>query len=119
MDYSNLAKYWIEYQSLPHDSVESKKLEWAMLEERDLLYKNPKECFNFILEVLRQTDDEWVLANLAAGPLESLLAHNPYDAIEWVAEESFRNPKLKKILCGVWQNLMPDDVWQRLQKLMD
>lgn len=80
---------------------------------------SPEESFAFILEVLKQTDDEWVLANLAAGPLEDILAIYPHQAIEWVEKETSQNPALKKILNGVWQNLMPDDVWQRLQKLMD
>lgn len=114
-----LAKYWIELQNLPRDTHEADELMWAAFEVMNLSDHNPQKCFDFILEVLSQTDNEWVLTNLAAGPLEDLLSQHPNEGILLVEKEISRNTKLKHILQGVWQNMMPEETWQRLQKLRD
>ena len=119
MDFKQLSKLWIERQNLPRDSEELEKSSWILLEIGDLLYESPEQGFKFILEVLNRTDDEWVLTNLAAGPLEDLLAQHPANGIALIEKEIALNPKLKHILQDVWQSLMPEEIWHRLQRLRD
>ncbi|HEX2752272.1 MAG TPA: hypothetical protein VHP34_04035 [Alphaproteobacteria bacterium] len=119
MGSKRLVKPWVDLQRLPQNSAEAEELTWVLMEVGELIQWQPTEGFSFILEVLKQTDDEWVLTNLAAGPLESLLAIHPKEGLALVEREIPRNPKLKRILEGVWQNLMPEETWQRLQKLRD
>jgi len=119
MEVNDLVKSWIALQRLPQNSVAAEELTWVLMEVGGLVQWQPTEGFNFILEVLKQTDDEWVLTNLAAGPLESLLAIHPKEGLTLIEREIPQNPKLKNILQDVWQNLMPEETWQRLQKLRD
>lgn len=117
MDKKLLVDKWIELQSLPQDSDEANSLMWAAEEFFALTDTEPQECWDVILEVVNKTDNEWVLTNLAAGPLEDLLALHPNESIVWLEREVPKNPRLKSILSGVWKNLIPDDVWERVQAL--
>lgn len=92
---------------------------WVAEEFNLRALRSPAECWELILEVVSQTDDKWVLTNLAAGPLESLLSHHPNEAIDWIEREAWKSPTFRELLDDVWQNLMPDEIWERLQLLKD
>lgn len=117
MENKEIVKNWIKLQRLPHPSKEAESMTWVLIEMDELLYDKPTQYFDFILEVLKQTDDEWVLTNLAAGPLEDLLSQQSTVAMVLLEKEIPRNPKLKNILKDVWQNLMSEETWKRLQRL--
>jgi len=117
-DENKLIISWIKLQGLDRDTKEAEELMWASNSLIRTTLSNPEKAWHIILEILQQTDDEWVLTNVAAGPLEDLLAQHPDTAINLLEEEVQHNKKLRSILNGVWQNLMPDDVWKRLQKLL-
>lgn len=115
---NDLVSAWIQLQRLPQDSSEASSLMWAAEDFNLMSITSPDECWQIILMVIEQTDDDWVLTNLAAGPLENLLAMHSDQAIEWIEGEVKKNSRLRDILDGVWKNLIPDDVWSRLTKLM-
>ncbi len=118
MNKNELAEAWIKLQSLPQDSTDADELMWAAEDANMLSITSPSDCWDFTLEVICKTDDEWVLTNLAAGPLENLLSVSPDETIAMIEKEIPSNPKLRNILKNVWQNLIPENVWSRLQKLM-
>lgn len=112
-----LAENWIKLQLLSDQPEKAEEFMWAA-EEFDLLTDgNPSECWEVILEVIKKTDNEWVLTNLAAGPLENFLALSPNQAIELLEVEIPKNSKLKNILSGIWKSLIPDEIWDRIQVL--
>lgn len=111
------AKKWITLVNMDTDSPEYDLLFNELMPVMDWPSENPDLCWEFIQEVLNQTDDEKILYDLAAGPIESVLAHNPHKSIVILEDLSKKLPKLRNILDGVWQNLMPDDVWKRVQNL--
>lgn len=90
---------------------------WAFDELERLVRTEPARAWTIILAILEHSrDDEGVLDNLSAGPLESLLATHGRMALEWVENEACRNPRFKDLLHGVWQNAMPELIWQRVLK---
>ena len=113
------AKKWITLVKLEPESIEYDVIFKELLPVLDWPNDNPDLCLDFIQEVLSQTNDERVLYRLAAGPIESVLAHHPYKSIVILEGLSEKLPKLRNIMDGVWQNNMPDDVWQRVQKLTE
>lgn len=117
MDKAELADNWIKLQLLPQDSPQAEELMWAAEELNLLALRSPMECWKIILEIIPKTNEKWVLTNLAAGPLENLLALHAEETIAWLEQEVPRNAKLKTLLADVWKNLIPDDVWKRLQSL--
>ena len=58
-----------------------------------------------------------MIAVLAAGPLEDLLAKRGEDFIDRVEELARKDPKFNDLLGGVWRNTMTDEVWQRVQAI--
>jgi len=59
------------------------------------------------------------MENLSAGPLEDLLAMHGPAIIDRVEAEAARDPTFAKLLGGVWQNRMTDEVWARVQAARD
>ena len=72
-----------------------------------------------ILNALRNTTPDPshpTFSNLAAGPLEDLLAQHGAEVIDRVVLEARRSPAFNLLLGGVWQNQMTDEVWSKVQK---
>jgi hypothetical protein len=88
----------------------SEVLDWALEGEGDRLWP-------FILEVYKRDLPDRVIGNLAAGPLEDLLAKRGVDFIDRVEELARKDPKFNYLLGGVWRNTMTDEVWQRVQAI--
>ena len=72
-------------------------------------------ALTLIQSVLEQSDNEYVLENLAAGPLEILLSKNGTEIIKSVQELAKKNDRFKWLLAGVWQNSMETNIWERVQ----
>jgi hypothetical protein len=64
---------------------------------------------------LAESDDE--LGHIAAGPIEHLLGWHGDVYIDIVEKEALTNPRFARTLTGVWQYMMPDEIWSRLQVL--
>jgi hypothetical protein len=85
----------------------------------DLCQDKPEKAFQLVLEVLRRNHSNEILKVLAAGPLENILAKHGEAMIERVEAEAKSNPLFAKLLGGVWQNDMPEHIWNRVQKVWD
>jgi len=64
----------------------------------------------------RDTEAKRVLANTAAGPLESLLAEHGADFIESLEVEVRRDRRMFWTVGCVWRNGMTEEVWTRVQR---
>lgn len=74
-----IARYANEYS---HDNGMFKREDinfWAFQSLEELARHHPEKAYAAILEILASTEDEYVLCNLAAGPLEDLLAYHGPD----------------------------------------
>lgn len=93
---------------------------WAFDALHDLESRCPEHAWAIVLLILRLApEDGGVLDNLAAGPLEGLLAHHGSTVIDWVESEARRNPKFKELLGGVWQSGISDLIWHRVQRVVE
>lgn len=89
---------------------------WATETLMDLQFDDPVRALEIVFLIARDADDDWVLENLGAGPLESLLAADP-TFLDAVALEMRSSPRLKGALQCVWQNTMSDETWAQVQRL--
>jgi len=92
---------------------------WAFEVLDDLLSEDPEEGWPTILQILQKDQSPSIMENLSAGPLEDLLARHGPAFIDRVEAEAAHNPAFAKLLGGVWQNRMTDDVWARVQAARD
>jgi hypothetical protein len=83
-------------------------MDWALERQGDHLWR-------FILAVYKRDLSNKVKAVLAAGPLEDLLAKQGSEFIDRVEELARKDPKFNNLLGGVWQNMMSNEIWQRVQ----
>lgn len=107
---------WIAGQEAEHGAPEhdsnwwaiSQVMDWSLEGEAELLWK-------FILLAYQRAISDKVIAVLAAGPLEDLLArHGPLyiDRVEQLAKD---DEQFNMLLGGVWRNSMTNEVWRRVQ----
>lgn len=88
---------------------------WVYEKLDELCWKSPDMAWTLILEILKTDQSHAVVANLAAGPVEDLLAQHGLEFIDKVEAQAKNDPLFKHLLGGVWQNDMPDEIWNRVE----
>ena len=83
----------------------------------ELVDREPETAWQVIDLIWRRDQDDWILANLAAGPVENLLARHGPAFIERIYVAARREPVFRRLLGGVWRSGMPEPVWRRLQEI--
>jgi|LakMenEpi03Aug12_release.lakeMendotaPanAssembly.Ray.scaffolds.fasta_scaffold515828_2 hypothetical protein len=123
-----LAIDWIDYQKIALDpktctrefrkAVEqgTHPLSYAIHEIEDYLYSYPDAAWQLILELMILADTPLLLANIAAGPLETLLHKYPYQYIDRIEQQAKKDKKFKECLGYVWQGGVPEEIWRRIIK---
>jgi len=118
-DLEFLAIKWIEYYVASHEygsnSSEAEKLLNFAMDVIEISLNRPDDTWHFILEVSKKTDIEFILFNLAAGPLETMLASYGEDVIDRVELEAKANPRIRYLLRSVWRQSISDKLWIRIQ----
>lgn len=109
---NNLKEKWIEYT---HTNDKALFEAWEAL--NDLVFKKPQQAWKVILDILEQTESDEIIGNLAAGPLEDILSEHGDVFIDEVEIQARQNPKFTKLVLGVYQGGMSDNVWSRIQVL--
>lgn len=99
------------------DSPEAGAMFWAFDDMVDMVRETPFDALETILEILKITDEERVLANLAAGPLEDLLVTHGKTVINEIIDLVKSEPKFRDLLQGVWGNSIDEAVWGRIKAL--
>jgi uncharacterized protein DUF6869 len=118
VELTGIVDAWIAAQSADSSSVESEQNQWAI--EHVILSAVDADgdfLWDFVRTAYPRDLPDKVVAVLAAGPLEDLLAKRGTEFIDRVEELARKDPKFNHLLGGVWRNTMPDEVWQRVQSI--
>jgi hypothetical protein len=115
---SQIADAWIALVRSEEDSEEHEKNFWSFATIWNLTLEAPIGCWGVILTIFKKDRSELILDDLAAGPIESLLAFNGRKVIGLLENAAVEFPEFRAMLSGVWRNAIPEDVWQRLQKVI-
>jgi hypothetical protein len=110
------AEAYVAAYSSHKELTPDSSLWWAF--ERSLLplrREAAEEIWSFVLAVLAKSPPQEVLANLAAGPLEDLIAYDGDKFIERIELHARRDPAFRHLLGGVWQNRAAPNVWSRVE----
>jgi hypothetical protein len=105
---------WIRYNSAVRLNPEIEPDFWAWQKLNMLGRESPDIAWKLILRILNSTDHELALENLAAGPLEDLLARHGHKFIDLIEARAEADLRFRWLLAGVWKNSIPDDIWERL-----
>jgi uncharacterized protein DUF6869 len=110
-----LINSWIAMHHAQEDSAEYKENIWAEFELSKLAQDDPETCWQLILEILQRDQSPKVLQGLAAGALEDLLGSHGPEFIDRVEERAQVDKPFQRLLGGVWQNEIPENIWKRVQ----
>lgn len=112
-----LADGWIALQREPKQEREA--LFWAFETLDALLDCDPESAWRVIDLIWRRDQSDFMLAHLAAGPVEDLLVRHGAAFIERVCETARKEPVFRKMLGAVWRNSITEPVWQRFKEIAD
>lgn len=111
----NLATRWVAIRGKFSDAWE--ELDVLLRKEPAVAFRVIEEIHNVLVSSEPRDMQAWAL--LAAGPLEDLLAENGEAVIATAEALSKTDPEFRKLLSGVWQNSMSDELYARVQKASD
>ncbi len=112
-----LVTAWIQLQHVKPKGAAYEELFWAF-ESVDILTRtSPQDAMQFIVAVVSSTESEWVLSNLAAGPIEDLLMRYPEATVDALETECAHNPRLAQVLHGVWLSGLPRALSDRIEQI--
>ncbi len=115
-DEKKLIDSWFKLQYSEVKSLEKDENFWAYEVLDRLCEDEPERCLHIIENMCSSTDDEFLLANIAAGPLEDLLVRCGDLIISKLEDVVEGNEKMKKIIPLVWKNDIDEEIWDRLDK---
>jgi hypothetical protein len=118
-DTLNLARAWIALQYSREPRLDDDTNLWAHSRLWDLSRTDPEACLSVIIAVVKLDGSDHILSNLAAGPLEDLLGAHGNDVIDEIEHLAGQQPAIRKMMKGVWKNNIDDEIWRRLQLLVD
>ncbi len=111
----DIARGWVEIYRAAEGSETRDANFWAYEALDDLRNHDLERYWEIIVEIRRLDDSDQILSNLAAGPLEDLLAKSGNAFIERCEALARVDPRFKFMLGMVWKNAIPDDIWERLR----
>lgn len=110
-----LARVWIEEYSPINRALRQDEKPFECWEALELMIATMNSAsWDVVVNIKNNTDDEYVIANVAAGPLETFIAALGSENLKKIEAEAIANPKFAYALRGVWQNLTPDEVWAKI-----
>lgn len=119
---AEIADAWVDWMKLsrPHEGRPRARDDdpawWAIDAVMELESSDPVRALEVAFEIARKSSDEWVLENLGAGPLETLLSRDQ-TFLDAIKIEAASNPNLLEALGSVWMNDMPAETRAAVQRL--
>ena len=111
-----LAKAWIALQHAERRMKDDDPRFEAHVTLDEIRTTDLERCWSVILKIFMLDRSDQLLANLAAGPLEDLLAQHGERFIERVETLARQEPRFRFTLQMVWRNAISAPVWARLRK---
>jgi hypothetical protein len=109
-----LASAWIRR----YENKSETDTQWAYDKLDDLCRKSPIEALAVIFKIFEKTNCEEVLDNLAAGPLEDVLANFGNEVINDISEYTAHYPKFCDVLSGIWSGRISDEVLDQIESIL-
>jgi hypothetical protein len=81
------------------------------------LGRDPDKLLSVIFGIMQLTNDNRILCNLGAGPLEDFLGVHGEIYLDTIHALALEHQRLREVLDCVWQGSMPKRVWHRIEVL--
>jgi hypothetical protein len=115
-DWTDFAELWLAEL---RGSTSDKESNMSVLVTMMTFTATPEQQWKFILAAVSLAESDNELGHIAAGPIEHLLGWHGESYIDLVELQAAKDSKFARTLTGVWQYMMTDDVWSRVQTLQE
>jgi hypothetical protein len=126
-NWNELAASWIDYHMRLHpgtgdlrrasvDELEGK--DEASQQLIELLINDREAAIEVVASILSQTSEPWILENVGAGPLESLLRQGDPQTVRAIEQLVQRYPNAIEALRSVWTRSLPPNAKESLQRML-
>ena len=115
MTKDELANGWVALQYAHQADNASREHISVGKELGRLAHEEPAVCLDLIVEVIRLDSGELVLSNVAAGPLENVIAENGSVVVDEIERLAREDAAFKKALSLVWPR-DTSDIWRRVER---
>lgn len=119
MTSSKIINDWIKLQHTSEEDSEYEVLFDAYSELDMLCSIDPNEALELIVGIIHADSSDFIMANVAAGPLEDLLVRNGEKIIDNLCLLANDDENVKKSLGFVWKNKISLDVWYKIQSALN
>ena len=114
---SDLASEYLAYAKAAMGRASANSRQWAFDEMNRFVREEPELAWPMIVEMVRRSTDDRILAFVAAGPLEDLIGLHGSTFIGRIETVARDDPRFRTALSGVWADV-PADIEQRLARLI-
>jgi hypothetical protein len=112
---NEIADAWIAAQNFEGGASKSPDW-WAVDKEMEWGFDDPETLWTFIQIVNSRENTPKVVAILAAGPVENLIAYHGEEYIDRIIEFARKDPKFNYVLGGVWES-GTKEVWEKILEI--
>jgi hypothetical protein len=117
---SELVKAWIEATEGSENDPGKNSDNWAVQKVIEMwLNDEHEQLWATIISITNNTESDWVLECLGAGPLEDLLRTYASNYIDRVAEEVKKSKKFKKALSSVWLDEEDTTLYKKIYEIAE
>lgn len=99
------------YGALPPDE------DWAVSDLLLISLSEPERAYEIILKMLEMTSDEWVIASIAAGPVETLLRLHAGEFVPRLSRDAYAYPNIRHLPKHLWLGGLPEALQRELSAL--
>jgi hypothetical protein len=111
---SKLINAWISYHKNDTSISETNDQFWAWEMLDNFVSEQPELAWEVILGILTEDQSDVVMTNLAAGPLENLMARHGRCFIDRIDQQARKNSKFRFLLNGVWNSNIDPSILEKL-----
>ena len=111
-----LIEAYIEFEKSPQGSEKREELFWTFEKFDELNSKNPRACWDALLELLNRMPQDEIEGMMAAGILEDFIENHGEEFVDIIVDEAKRNSRLSALLGGVYE-CSTDTVWVQIMNV--
>jgi hypothetical protein len=115
-DRERLIQTYFAHARASERGIEDDAYFWAVEAMWDIVHDDADRAWSILCEMLRRAEGDYVIAYVAAGPLENFILRYGWPYIERIEAEAQGNPKFRRALVGVWD--APEGLKGRLRALV-
>ena len=112
-----IAEGWVACHRASEKVLQRAEPFWAVDAMHDLTRDAPESAWAVIQLISQLDESEWILANLAAGPLEDMMVYHGAAFIDRIERAAAEDGRMRHLVSLLWKNDISDEIWCRLVAL--